>query len=96
MPATIVIPTQHAEIRMQQRRISQTDIEAVVTYGREFHHADAVIYVIGRREVRAYSKVADLTQLQGLHAIVGPRGELITTYRNSAFSPKKFSRRRGH
>ena len=36
MEIAVVELTRHAQVRMQQRRISQDDIESVVTYGREF------------------------------------------------------------
>ena len=96
MPIAIVELTRHAQIRMQQRRISQDDVESVVMYGREFGTGDSVVYVIGRREIQENSKVADLTHLDGLHAIVGQKGRLITTYRDSEFRRKTFSHNRDH
>ena len=96
MPIAVVELTRHAQVRMQQRRISQDDVESVVTYGREFGTGNATVYVIGRREIQKNARVADLTHLNGLHAIVGPKGQLITTYRDPAFRRKAFARNRGH
>mgnify|MGYP003390049929 CR=1 FL=1 len=82
--------TRHAMVRMQQRRIPKDALDAGLAFGREFQMRDAVIFVIGQREIEKYADVVDLSALNGLHVICGCEGTVITTYKDPKFHRKDF------
>ena len=94
MPTSTLLLTRHATIRMQQRRIPTDAVNAGLAFGREFQTRDAVIYVIGRREIERYAKVEDLSALNGLHVICGHEGTVVTTYKDPRFHRKEFQKQR--
>ena len=60
LPANIESPqqtrvhlTKHAVRRMQQRLVSLEAISLVIGYGREFRDRDAVIHIVGVKEVES-------------------------------------------
>lgn len=73
----------HARSRMSGRRISEGDLDAVITYGRRIHGRGAQIYVVGRKEIEACRKEGlDVRSLEGIHVVCSREGVVITTYRN--------------
>jgi len=73
--------TKHASCRMSARSINGNQIDQVMRYGRESHVRSAVIYAIGRKEVRKNGRF--LEACEGIHVICSPSdGAIITTYRN--------------
>lgn len=73
--------TNHARRRMSGRAINEWQIDQVMCYGRETHARNAVIYAVGRKEIKEYGTF--LTECEGIHVICSPRdGAIITTYRN--------------
>jgi len=99
-PALPAVPdlTDHAAIRMQQRRISTSDIDAAMSYGSLYETRDAAIFVVGRREIREHDRVPEVTaDLNGLHVICTPdTGAVITVYRDPDFKRSSFDTRRRH
>jgi hypothetical protein len=79
--------TEHARARAQQRAVSAPAIEAAIDYGRSVHTRGAVIYAIGRQEVRqAATWGIDLRSFEGVLVVCARDGEVITVYRNREFS----------
>lgn len=75
--------THHAEERMSSRRISASDIENVITYGRRSNIRGAVIYVIGVKEVKLYKTLGiNLDRCEGIHVVCSNDDLVITVYRN--------------
>ena len=73
--------TTHALERMSSRSINEGHIDQVMRFGRESHTRKAVIYTIGRKEVKANGRF--LEPCEGIHVVCSPDdGAIITTYRN--------------
>lgn len=73
--------TTHALERMSSRSINESQIDQVMRFGRESHTRKAVIYAIGRKEVKANGRF--LEPCEGIHVLCSPTdGAIITTYRN--------------
>lgn len=73
--------TNHARERMSARSINEWHISQVLSFGRESYTRKAVIYAIGRKEVKEYGRF--LEPCEGIHVICTPDdGTIITTYRN--------------
>ena len=80
--------TNHARKRMSGRSISESEISLVLDYGRTSHTRKAVIYAVGRLEIKEYGRF--LEPCEGLHVLCSPRdGAIITTYRNRDLSGMK-------
>lgn len=78
--------SRHAEFRMCSRRISERAIEAVIKYGRVIHKRKAVIYAVGKREVKYYRQSGiNLEPFEGIQVICSIEGKVITAYRNRDF-----------
>lgn len=76
--------TNHATIRMQQRRISKTAIVVALLYGREVYTRDACICVIGQKEVQTCLRHGlDLSAHAGVHVVLSGNGTVMTVYRNA-------------
>lgn len=76
----------HAANRLEERRIPEEAVTAVVEYGRVAHVRGAVIYAVGRREVdRAASHGVDLAIYEGLQVVALTSGTVLTVYRNHDF-----------
>lgn len=75
--------TDHASRRMAQRGIGQKELWAVLEYGRAEHTRDAIIYVLGQKEVQRHRRFGvRLEQYEGIHVVTSPEGAIMTTYRN--------------
>jgi len=86
--------TQHAQVRLSSRRLSQTAVDAALSYGREVHTRGAVFYVIGRKEVEfARRDGIDISADEGIHVVCSSEDEVVTAYRNRNLSRLKPSRR---
>jgi hypothetical protein len=85
--------TDHAVTRMQQRRVSETDIDVAIGYGRVFHTPAAEIFVVGQSEIRKYDRVPEMSPaLNGLHVICDRHtGAVITVYRDKSFRRAAFA-----
>lgn len=80
--------TNHARCKMPGRSINEWQIDQVLNYGRSFHTRKAVIYVIGRREIKEFGRF--LEPCEGIHVLCSPQdGAIITTYRNHDLSGMK-------
>lgn len=78
--------TQHARIRMNQRRLSYEAVAMVMAYGRLVRVRDAEIYAIGRKEVaRGRREGVDLSRFEGVQVVCSCTGTVLTIYRNSDF-----------
>ena len=73
--------TDHARQRMTARSINEWQIDQVMRFGRESHTRKAVIYAIGKKEVKEHGRF--LETCEGIHVLCSHRdGAIITTYRN--------------
>lgn len=73
--------TNHARLRMSTRSITAWQIAQVLQYGRTKHTRKAVIYAVGRKEVKMNERF--LERCEGIHVFCSPRdGAIITTYRS--------------
>ncbi len=73
--------SQHAYSRMDERSIKVWQVEQVLAYGRKCHNRKAIIYAVGRKEVKANGRF--LESCEGIHVVCAPQdGTIITTYRN--------------
>ena len=80
-----IIYTDHALLRMAQRGVSYAQVERVLQYGRKIYHRGALIFLVGKREIRRLAGfVDDIHELEGLHVVVNSECVVITTYRNRA------------
>lgn len=71
----------HASKRMSERSIKEWQVDQVIIYGRESHNRKAIIYAVGRKEVKENGKF--LETCKGIHVVCSPQdGTIITTYRN--------------
>ena len=76
----------HACDRMEHRNIGQEAIEEVLAYGREVYTRGAVVYAIGRREIKQWEEQGvDLSKHNGLQVITAHDGKILTIYRNRNF-----------
>lgn len=75
--------TEHAQQRMNARRLPAYAVQAVMTYGRLARVRGAEVFAIGRKEVKRYRKQGiDLKELEGVHVVCGRDGAVLTAYRN--------------
>lgn len=78
--------TQHACKRMQQRGLSETDIQTVIRFGRKVKTKAAEHHVMGRKEVKHFAPLGfNFSALQDVHVVVAPDGRVITAYKNADF-----------
>lgn len=94
--STVVQPavalTHHAVIRMQQRGISETDIQTVIRFGRRIRAKAITYYVLGRKEIQRYAALGfNFSDLHGLQVLVCAEGKVVTTYRNPDFRSLRIS-----
>lgn len=86
--ATVVL-TVHARRRMTARRISRTQVNLVVEYGRMKYVKGARYHSVGRNEVAKHlGRGVDLRAVEGIHVVACTRTdfvEVITVYRNHNF-----------
>lgn len=75
--------TQHAWQRMSQRGISPDAVRTALEYGRSAYTRGALVFAIGKNEVRHYRRLeTDLAELDGIHVVCDPAGAVLTVYRN--------------
>lgn len=81
------ILTAHARARLNQRRISEAALQAVLTYGRRVFTRGVQVRAIGRREVERFQRQGlDLRAFEGLQVLLDPQGgHILTAYRNRDF-----------
>ena len=84
-----VVITNHAWERMCGRRLSPSDLELVLEFGRECPGKKCITYAVGRNEVaRHRARGLDLSALEGVQVVTVESGGalvVITVYRNSDF-----------
>lgn len=73
--------TNHAQLRMITRSITEWHIDQVMRYGRSTYTRKAVIYAVGRKEIKTNGRF--LEPCEGIHVLCSAdNGAIITTYRN--------------
>lgn len=89
--------TKHAEARMNERRLSDSTVNMVMTYGRLVRVRGAEIFAIGRKEVEHYlGEGVDLGRFEGVQVVCSPDGAILTVYRNKNFRGLRPRGRRRH
>ena len=75
------IITKHANQRMSERSINEWQVDKVLAYGRRHYNHKAIIYAVGRKEVRRHGRF--LEPCEGVHVICSSKNEIvITVYKN--------------
>ncbi len=79
--------SEHAQVRLQQRGISQEKLIAALKYGRRVHTRGANIHVIGKKEIRRLEREGiRLDGMDGLHVVCNDQDKVIlTAYKNQCF-----------
>ena len=73
--------TKHAINRMDKRSIDKWQVDQVLAYGRICYNRKAIIYAVGRKEVKEHGRF--LEPCEGVHVICSSANEIVmTTYRN--------------
>lgn len=80
--------TDHAAMRMTQRRITTDAIAVAMKYGRVVHANNAIIYFLGNKELKKAlgkgQKRKDWERFRHIHVVVSAENNaIITTYKNS-------------
>ncbi len=66
--------TDHAQMRMGQRGISERYVAMVLRYGRTVHARGTAYRVIGHKEVARCAELGiDVSEADGVHVLVAPR-----------------------
>lgn len=83
--------TDHAAIRMTQRRISKEAIAVVLRYGRQVHAQNAIVYFFGKNEFKRHLSLGQHAgrweKFRDIHVIVSAENNaIITCYKNSKIS----------
>jgi hypothetical protein len=87
--------TDHAQMRMGQRGISENVVELVLLHGRTVHARGATYRVIGHKEVsRCAKRGLDLSDADGVHVLIAANGSVITAYRNHELRKIRPTKRR--
>jgi len=75
--------TNHAMERGRDRCLSDSAIDAALTYGRMVHQRGADIYAIGRRDLGVcLNRRLDLGAYEGTHVVCTRQGVILTVYRD--------------
>jgi len=79
--------TRHAKQRQRSRGIKSDAIDAVLEYGREVYTRGALIYAIGKREIKEQLRRGlNLSAYNGIQVLCSSDGGcVITVYRNRDF-----------
>lgn len=78
--------TRHAWERMCERGLSPAVIGLVLKYGRTTHTRGAIIYAVGRNEVRHHRHDdIDLSEVEGIQVVCNASYGVVTAYRNRNF-----------
>ncbi|MDP3537965.1 MAG: DUF4258 domain-containing protein [Azonexus sp.] len=87
--------TDHAQMRMGQRGITEKVVALVLLHGRTVHARGATYRVIGHKEVsRCAQRGIDLTDADGVHVLLAADGSVITAYRNHELRKIRPTKRR--
>ena len=79
----VPVITAHAHRRMQQRAIRPEMVQATMLFGREVNASGARFYVVGRREIEQARRHGDrIDDLDGIHVVCSPNGNVVTVYRS--------------
>ena len=76
----------HAKLRMQERNIDWLQVELAVQYGRQIPaKGNRTAYVVGQAEILRHRRQIDLSDLNGIVAILAPDNCVITCLWNPRF-----------
>ena len=83
--------SEHALIRMAQRKLSVTDVEYIVNHGTRYHNAGCLFRFLGKRNIFDKEK----ERLEGSVVLLDSNTEtmVITVYRNRAEAAKDIRRK---
>ena len=76
--------TDHVLQRMQERGFSESDLVAVLTYGRPTYSRGALHFFLGRKECKLCRRFGiNVRHAENIHAVVDPVSRAVMTiYRN--------------
>ena len=83
--------SEHARVRMAQRKLSVTDVEYVVNHGTRYHNAGCLFRFLGKRNISDKEK----ERLEGSVVLLDSDTEtvVITVYRNRSEAAKDIRRK---
>jgi len=75
--------SRHARRRAAQRNLTTTDVEYILTWGREIRRTGALFYCLAVKDIPAHHRRRPtIMRLAGAVVIASRDGEVITLYRN--------------
>ena len=79
--------SEHALIRMAQRKLSESDVEYIVQHGTRYHNAGGLFCFLGKMDIPDKGH----ERLEGSVVLLDSETEtvVITVYRNRAEAPKE-------
>jgi hypothetical protein len=79
--------TEHARARIRKRGLSEGAVALTIRFGRLVFIRGALIFALGRREVRRLleDQGVDLSRYEGVQVVCSEEGAILTTYRNRDF-----------
>jgi hypothetical protein len=83
--------SEHAQIRMAQRKLSETDIEYILKHGTRYHNAGCLFYFLGKRNILDKEK----ERLEGFVVLLDSHTEtlVITVYHSYSETAKEIRRK---
>lgn len=84
----------HALDRMCERSLAPDDVKAVITYGQPVYDRGALVFRMGRKQIRRFADLDSLDRLEGIHVVCDTEdGTVMTVYRNREFRKPRKTRR---
>lgn len=79
--------SEHALIRMAQRKLSESDVEYIVQHGTKYHNAGCLFRFLGKKDIPDKEQ----ERLEGSVVLLDSETEtvVITVYRNRTEAPKE-------
>lgn len=86
----------HAWMRMTSRRMSPSDVEMVLNYGKVHFVKKCKTFVVGRRQLRQFPQLSErLSTVLGTHVLTSHDNTILTVYKNQKLRSLHGGRRGG-
>ncbi len=73
--------TVHAQLRMAQWNLRESDILCVIRYGQKYHRHGILFHFMGKKDI-PQNAAKDLARLEGTTVLTADSRTIITVYRN--------------
>lgn len=87
-----IIFSKHASDRIVTRGLKESDIEFVLLYGKIYHRAGSIQYILRKKDIpKNFKKQSNISRLEGTTIIASKIGQktIITVYRNKQSTKKE-------